>query len=278
MLYHYYMKINLKLFAIGLCFLFSFLYAHAQVTVVKQDGQKIYLDTSEYNRTISVGDSFKIILSQEKLVNPKTGKDLGLVNHYSVEGKITEVQPMYVIGEIPGKTHFTVGQEAVIENTVVPQNAQQDSQQQQAAAPISNRKMITYDAIEREIISAVQADLTDDEKEEIAALDTKGDLVIYKVQGNTLQEIAQQKLPTGYKPITLSAQNIMDHEKAQLFAVGYKENEQKISTFVFELQNTTLKQIELLPYFVKELGCGDDKEIYAQRPLSKKNFPATLIN
>ena len=76
--YHYYMKINLKLLALPLLALFCFSYAQAQVTVVKQDGKKIYLDTSEYNRTVAVGDSFKVILSQEQLINPKTGKAYGI--------------------------------------------------------------------------------------------------------------------------------------------------------------------------------------------------------
>ena len=80
------MKINIKFLLPALllaCFLPG---VHAQVTVVKQDGQNIYLDTSDFNRMVSVGDSFKIITSQEKLTNPTTGKELGLINHYSPEG------------------------------------------------------------------------------------------------------------------------------------------------------------------------------------------------
>ena len=274
MLYHYYMKINLKLLAIGLLISSFFPCVNAQVTVVKQDGQKIYLDTSDFNRTVSVGDSFKIITSQEKLTNPKTGKDLGMVNHYSPEGKIIEVQPMYAIGQSPDKTQYTLGQEAVIESAAAPAVvAPAAHTTAQPAAAVSNRKTKTYDVLDREIISAVQANLTAQPGPEIAALDTKGNLIVYTTQGTALQPLATQKLPLGYKPVTLSAKDLMDTGYAQLFAVGYNENERKISTFVYQVQDGAFKQVSVLPYFVKEIGCGDDKKIYAQKPFISGTQP-----
>ena len=271
MLYHYYMKINLKLLAVPLLALFCFSYAQAQVTVVKQDGEKVYLDTSEYNRAVAVGDGFKVILSQEQLINPKTGKDLGVVNHYSPEGKIIEVQAMYAIGEMPSKINLTIGQKVLIENVAIPQNSEVNTPVRTSVS--SNRKMFSYNVLEREIVSATQANLTAGNAEEIAALDMNGNLLIYDVQNDVLQEIAQHKLPVGYKPITLSAKDIMGNDYAQLFVTLYKENEQKIYTFVFQVEEKSLKQIASLPYFVKEIGCGEEKEIYAQRPFIQKQLP-----
>lgn len=244
--------------------------AQAQVTVVKQDGQKIYLDTSSYNRVVSVGDAFKIIISQEQLINPKTGKNLGLLNHYSVNGKIIEVQPLYAIGEMLNTTGVFVGQEAVIEQgkAAVPTVAATATPSVQNTIPVSNRKTKTYPAIDNEIISAVQADLTEQPGAEIATLDTKGNLTIYTINTDTLQEIIKTRLPIGYKPITLSAVDVMQSGLAQLFAVTYRENEQKISTLVFQTENQALKQITVLPYFAKELGCGTAKKIYAQKPFN----------
>ena len=60
-------------------FLFFSACLQAQVMVVRVDGNKVYLDTSVLNRNVQKGDLFKVILSSEKLTNPKTGKDLGLV-------------------------------------------------------------------------------------------------------------------------------------------------------------------------------------------------------
>ena len=281
MLYHYYMKINTNILAALLLLLALFPALAAQITVVKQDGQKVYLDTSDYNRTLAVGDSFKIITSQEKLTNPKTGKDLGLINHYSTVGKIIEVQSLYAIGEMPDKTKFTIGQEAVIDfarpaaQAAKPAAATATTSQEIAAisAAASTRKTKTYAAVEREIISALQADLTAFPGEEIAALDTKGNVVLYATDGATLTELATFKLPVTWTPVTLSAQDMTGTGHAQLFVVAYKEKEQKINTFVFDVQDKEFKQVAQLPYFVKELGCDSDKKLYAQKPFIRSTKP-----
>jgi len=272
MLYNYYMKILIKILGIiGLaCGLFP--YANAQITVVKQDGPLIYLDTSDFNRTVSVGNDFKIILSKEKLTNPKTGKDLGLINHYSPVGKIIEVQPLYAIGKLPDHTTVTLGQEAIIE-IATDVNPQASAAQQPPQTNVSTRKTKTYQVLEREIIGAVQADLTDQPGEEIAALDNKGILIIYAADGNVLQELMQFKFPAGQKPLSLSAKDVMQTGKAQLFIPIYKEQEQKIFTLVFETQPDQLTQIASVPYFVKELGCDVHKEIYAQKPFISDHRP-----
>ena len=115
MLYHYYMK-NKFLFMLT-AFLFFSACLQAQVMVVRVDGNKVYLDTSVLNRNVQKGDLFKVILSAEKLTNPKTGKDLGLVYNYSQEGKIVEVQPLYAIGEVAADKRISVGQEVVLTAT-----------------------------------------------------------------------------------------------------------------------------------------------------------------
>ena len=272
------MKINLYLPIISFLAFLCVPAAQAQVTVVKQDGALIYLDTSEYNRRVSVGDSFKIILSQEKLTNPKTGKELGLINHYSPSGKIIEVQDLYAIGEMPTKNTYTIGQEAVLESTTNPVNTAITTQTEKTplAVPVSSRKVTVYTAMEREIISATEADFTAFPGQEIMTVDTKGLLVLYRTEGNTLQELATHKLTVGQKPITLSAQDLMQSGHAQLFVTVYKEQEQKINTLVFDMQDTAFKQVAVLPYFVKELGCGEEKTLYGQKPFIRGNTPGDI--
>ena len=261
------MKINIKLTLTAALLIFFLPCALAQVIVVKQDGNKVYLDTSDFNRQVAVGDPFKVILSQEKLTNPKTGKDLGLINHYSAEGKITEVQDLYAIGELPQKENISIGQEAVIDPSAVqPPVAQNPEATPQAQKIISNRKIYTYPVLEREVISAVKANLTPAAGEEIAVIDSKGFLVLYTQEGSELRQIAEYKFPAGHKAITLSAKDIMDARYAQLFAAVYNEPKQKISTLIFKAENNDLKKIDSVPYFVKELGCGTDKDLYGQKP------------
>ncbi len=281
MLYHYYMKIIFRIllaafFAAGLipC-------AWAQVTVVKQDGKKIYLDTSSFNRYVAVGDSFKIITGQENLVNPKTGKELGQIYHYSPEGKIIEVQPLYAVGELSENVSYSIGQEAVIFSAAqpvaaaVPGGAAEvapvgSAQAAVSAAPalVPQRKIKTYPVIEREIISAVKADLNAFPGEEIAALDSNGHLLVYTLNNDQLQQISDYKFAANKTPITLSASDLMRSGHAQLFAVVYDAQKQSIVTLVLDGSDKEIKEIDTLPYFVKEWGCDADKKLYAQKPFT----------
>ena len=264
------MKINYKHLLPFLLALGFFPCLQAQVTVVKQDGQNIYLDISEYTRTVSVGDTFQVILSKEKLTNPKTGKDLGWVNHYSETGTITEAQPMYVVGQIPGKQVVKVGQDAVITAAAEPvqtsaANTNVAEQETPVAAPVSNRKAIAYNVVDQEIISAAKADFTLFPGEEIAALTAKK-VILYQTEGLLLQPLSEFKLPISYEPITLSVQDLMQTGTPQIFVTVYDDGAHKISTLVFELKDNELKQVASVPYFVKQWGCGDEQKIYAQKP------------
>ena len=278
MLYHYYMKINFKLLLAAFLTAGFIPGAMAQVTVVKQDGKKIYLDTSTLNRNVSVGETFKIITGQEKLTNPKTGKELGLVYQYSQEGKIIEVQPLYAVGELPQAASYEIGSEAVITPGVqeavtttapAPQTAQADdpaAAQTPAPTLVAKRKIKTYPVLEHEIISAVKADLNAFPGEEIAALDAKGHLLVYTQNDGNLQQMADYKIPANKTPITLSALDIMQSGYAQLFAVVYDTQKKSIVTLVLDGSDKELKEIDSLPYFVKELGCDANKKLYAQKP------------
>ena len=277
MLYHYYMKINFKLLLAAFLTAGFIPGALAQVTVVKTDGKKIYLDTTELNRTVFVGDTFKIITGQETLTNPQTGKDLGLLYHYSPEGKIIEVQPLYAVGELPQKGDYSVGQQAVIEASARPAAAAPQTQQaapqaapkaEAKAALVPNRKIKTYPVLQREVVSAVKADLSALPGQEIAVADTKGYLALYAPVNEALQQKAEYKLSGSKQFLSLSAQDIMGKGQAQLFAVVYNNADRRISTLVFDLSDNTFKEIDSLPYFVKETGCGADKKLYAQKPFT----------
>lgn len=274
MLYHYYMKINFQRFLTACAALCVFSCAWAQVSVVKQEGERIYLDTSELNRNVSVGEPFKVILSSERLINPKTGRDLGRINRYSQEGKIVETQPLYAVGEMPGAPKFSIGQEAVIE--FIPSNKPVSSpaaQTTEAVSPaaVPSRKIKTYPVVEREIIGAVKADFNALPGEEIAAADTKGHLVVYAQDGNELKETAVYKLPAGKKAVSVSAADLTGAGQAQTFVSVYDERKQQVSTLVFDVSDKEPVLLGTLPYLVKELGCGSDKKLYAQKAFSNGN-------
>lgn len=257
----YYMKINTAFLLSALLFIPAL--CPAQLTVVRVDGPKVYIDTSVLNRNVDKGETFKIILSSERLVNPKTGKDLGPVYTYSPEGKIMEVQPMYVVGELPQGVKASVGQEAVLEALVkTPVPAKKDTVQK----TVSLRKTVTYEPVEQEIISLSTAAVTAPDAENIITLSKQGQLTVWTPADGKLTQNLSYQLPAGKTPLTVSAVRTRHEKTAEIFAVVYDASRGKISTLVLSVQNGKLEQIAALPYFVKELGCGNEKTLWAQKP------------
>lgn len=258
----YYMKINTA-FLLSVLFFIPAL-CPAQLTVVRVDGQKVYIDTSVLNRNVSKGETFKIILSSERLINPKTGKDLGPVFTYSPEGKITEVQPMYAVGELPKGTKAAVGLEAVLEPLAAEEPAAKTVKAQDAK-PSSVRKT-TYAPVEQEIVSLSTAAVTAPETENIVTLSKKGQITVWTPAGDKLEQNLSFQIPAGKTPLTVSAYPAQNAQTADIFVTVYDASREKISTLVLSNQNGQLTQTDTLPYFVKELGCGAEKTLWAQKP------------
>lgn len=269
MVYIYYMKINTAFILSSL--LFAPVLCPAQLTVVRVDGPKVFIDTSVLNRRVQRGETFKIILSSERLINPQTGKDLGPVYTYSPEGKITEVQPLYAIGELPKGTEVSVGREAVLEPLAAP--APNDAPIPQAK-PASQRKTVTYAPVAQEIVSLSAAAVTAPGAENIVTLSKKGQVTVWTPNNNQLLQNLSFQLPAGKTPLTVSASPIQNAETASIFVTVYDASRQKISTLVLANQNGTLAHTHTLPYFVKELGCTPHKTLWAQKPFVAGAKPA----
>ena len=269
MLYIYYMKNKLFLFI----FFFLFpVFVQAQVTVVRVKDTTVYLDTSTLKTPPQKGDFFKVIVSSEKLTNPKTGKDLGLVYNYSPVGTITEVQPLYAVGQLPSAKEISVGQEAVLEKPAPSSAATATASTKEAPAVALHTKK-TFQPIEQEIISLSAASLTAPHADDIVTLSKRGRVSVWKRQGEKLEEAFFYQLPAQMTPLTLSAAPLRQQELAEVFVTVYEERVPRISTLVLARENNQWTVLDTLPYFVKELGCAEHKQIWAQRPFVLGNAP-----
>ena len=273
MLYIYYMK---KIFiSLSLLFVFALYPAlsNAQLAVVKIDEKKIYLDTSETDVKIQKGQPFKIILSSEKLTNPKTGKELGNIYQYSPVGKIIEVQPLYAIGELPHTTGISIGQEAVLEEPIA-EPAVVSAAAATAESPAAPaRPKIIYAPIEQEIISVTEADVSAPGAKNVITLSEDRQVIVWtRGDDNTLKKVLSYKLSDSAQPITISAAPVKEG-LAQIFVTVYLPSSKRISTWVLENKNGALEHTDSLPYFVKEQGCGQNKTIWAQAPFVSGKYP-----
>ncbi len=261
MVYNYYMKKFSAILCMLCCF---FLAARAEMSVVRIDGNKIYLDTSDEKTALTKGTTFKVIVSSEKLTNPKTGKNLGDVYKYSAVGTITEVQPLYAVGELKNTTGVAVGKTAVLEEikTAVPA----EEKTTQPKTPVSTRKKITYQPLEQTVISLTEADVTAHGAKNIITLSEQNHVTVYSRGANeTLNEEMNFTLPSGKKGVTVSAAPVKAG-LAQIFVTVYNPDQGQLSTLILENNNGKLETAATLPYFVKEIGCGGTKKIWGQRP------------
>ena len=241
----------------------------AQMSVVRVDGNKVYLDTSEQKPAPTLGSTFKVILSSETLTNPKTGKNLGEVYTYSKPGTITEVQPLYCIGELKDISGINVGKSAVLEN-IQPAGAAVATP---ATVAVSSRDKTTYKPVEQTIISITEADVTAPQAHNIITLSDKNEITVFsRAENETLKQEMSFKLPSGKKGLTLSAAAVKAG-LAQIFVTAYVDGRNTINTLVLENKNGELENTATLPFFVKELGCGDNKKIWGQRPFVLGNAP-----
>ena len=244
-------------------------FLQAQVMIVRVDGNKVYLDTSSLNRNVQKGDLFKVILSSEKLTNPKTGKDLGLVYNYSQEGKIVEVQPLYAIGETEADKRIAVGQEVVLTATAPTQQALPAATQE--ADKISTHRKTVYEPVEQEVIGVTEANVTGENN--FVTLSDKGQVTVWtRGEKGALKEDLSFTLPAAKRALAISATPVKDN-KAQIFVSYFDEKRQSISTTVLENQDGALKEIATLAYFAKELGCGKNKQIWLQKPFVSGIYP-----
>lgn len=234
--------------------------AFAQMSVVKIDGKKIYLDTSEEKTALTKGSTFKVILSSETLINSK-GKNLGEIYKYSDVGTITEVQPLYAIGELKEVKDIKVGQQAVFEEIkpILPTAVKEETQK-------STRAKTVYQPIEQTVISLTQADVTAPGVQNIVTLGDNNQVwVLSRGEKETLKQELAYTLPADKKAMAVSATPVKEG-LAQIFVAVYIPGRNTIQTLVLENKNGALENTATLPYFVKELGCGADKKIWGQRP------------
>ena len=263
MVYNYYMKINILRFFFSVFFVLFSSWASAQLTVVRVQEARVFFDTSESSTPVKRGDGFKVILSSEHLINPKTGKDLGLVHNYSPEGKITEVQPLYAVGEFPVVTEVSVGQEAVLVPAPV---AQKIAAAPGFATPVSSRTVITYAPVGMEIVSLTEGPVTSETAQNVVTLSASGQVSVWTRSDEQLRENMSYQLPTGKTPLAVSAVPVRNQETADIFVSFYDPRQEKISSLVLQVKDGKLSVADTLPYFMKELGCGASKTLWAQRP------------
>ena len=272
MLYIYYMKIKISYTLLLLLSIFIPCLVSAQVTVVRVQDQTVYLDTSSLNQKVRPGDLFKLILSTEKLINPKTGKDLGDLYHYSEKGKITEVQPLYAVGLLPQGVTAQIGQDAVIEPQINPALLQK-SPATITPEVLSSKNKLVYAPVDQMIVGISEGPILHEHAQNIVTLSDKGLVTVWTRANEKLRENVSYQLPPFRSSLAISAIPLSHPETADIFVTYFDTRQNRIFTDVLRYEEQQLKQVSSLPYYVKEHGCGTKKTLWAQKTFVTGSFP-----
>lgn len=252
--------------------------------VVKQDGTKVFLDTSEFKTPASVGDRFRVATTGEEIINPKTGKSLGREITDQVDGHITQVEAMYSIGRLD-KNINVVGKEAEVEvkkqlvtsDVSMFEPKTQDSFNEARLMPVWRSNLV-----EGKASAAASADITGDAKNDlILAFANDNVIKVFSLADNTLKEEHSIKINPLRKIISLDAADVKNTGKAQIFATILDTSSQKFSTFVIELKDGELKQTDTIRGLVKGIAPNNGKRVlYTQNIANASNNmtqPALLV-
>ena len=270
---------NISLFLIFTLSFGGILTAKDLALIVKQDGNKVYLDISGFNVKPQKGDSFRIAEWGEELVNPKTGKSLGKILKRQIEGKITQTEDLYAIGQLDSEQNV-FSSEAEIFVTVPAPVVTAPPQLAQGGLAIIQPVMQTKN-IEGKIKAAAFGDIDGDgSNEAVFAFAEDNAIKVFALQGQELKETASLSVSPLRKIIALDAADLKQSGHAQIFASVYDTSADKFYTMVLEAKGATLEQTDTVRGIVKGISVqGGPRDLYVQdyNPATGLSSAAQLV-
>jgi len=243
--------------------------------IVKQSGTKIYIDTTEYNKPLSVNEYFKIY-EEEPLINQKTGKSLGVIPKIIVEGKIISVKESYAIGRLKEdiwvegsdyKMEFFEEMLTDEESADFFAMAEEKRGDNQTTPLVFESKSVKGKIIDVDFIDA-----DNNGSKEIIALFESGAIKIFKTDKGELKPIAETDIGNFRQPISLEVYDLDKKAPTYVLVTLYDKNSEKIETYVYTYLNQTLEKEDTLSFMVRSISTDDEKTFFAQSVLNFDDF------
>jgi|GEM_PF-2581167 hypothetical protein len=252
-----------KFFTLLAVLLFSVvLFAQNSALVVKQEGLKVYLDTTELSSSIKSGDSFTVTRWGEEIKNPQTGKVLGRDIEARAKGTVQNVEQFYAIGQL--------------ENPFDAQNlyAVFDKEETSSVSPretSANSKEETLkplwqsEIIEGKIRASASGDLNGDGLSDLILAFDDNTVKIYSLKEDVLKEELTLSVNPLRRIISMDAADVKGVGSAQLFISVFDTNSQRFNTLVYEGGDKSLHQNGIISGIVKGISPFNQKRrLYVQ--------------
>ena len=260
----------------------AFAGAKDMALVVKQEGLKVYLDTSEFKIRPLQGAAFRIVeQAGGDIINPKTGKNLGKEITKEVRGTIDFTGDMYSTGDLAEPAEV-LGLEAEIDMPREPSDTHTafPVQKDQAFNEFLTLPAWQSTAIEGETKAAAAANITG-AGPELALVFNDNSINLFNIEDGVLKKISSTPVSPLRNIIALDAADIKGTGQAQIFATIYDDAAQRFNTLVFEYKDGALAQTDTIPGVVKGIAPYNmPRELYTQNITTasgKMTAPTKLI-
>ena len=270
---------NISLFLVFTLSFGGILTAKDLALIVKQEGAKVYLDISALKVKPQKGDSFRVADWGEELINPKTGKSLGKILKRQIEGKITQTEDLYAIGQLDSDQNVFSSEAEIFVTVPAPVVTAQPQVAQGGLAVI--QPVMQTKNIEGKIKAAAFGDIDGDgSNEAVFAFAEDNAIKVFALQGQELKETASLSVNPLRKVIALDAADLKQSGRAQIFASVYDTSSDKFYTMVLEAKGATLEQTDTVRGIVKGISVqGGPRDLYVQdyNPATGLSSAAQLV-
>ena len=219
-----------------ICFTVVQVFAQSAL-IVRQEGQKVYLDISDFKEKPQVNDTFNITFWGAELKNPKTGKVLGKTIDRRLSGTVTAVEELFAMGVVNDVKagDKLEGLEANIERAVAPavQEKAQDNQENKdnkvqplwQSAPLENKS-----------IAVTAADIDASGENKLVLAYENNNIVTYTLQDGKLVEGITLQFNALNKIIALDSADLNGNGRAEIFVNYFDTTRERFVTAVYELE------------------------------------------
>lgn len=270
-----------RFFSILTVLMFSVvLFAQNSALVVKQEGLKVYLDTTELSAPVKIGDIFTITRWGEEIKNPQTGKVLGKDVEARAKGTVKNVEASYAIGQL--ETPFDASNlYAVFDTKEAPIALEQNMTSQNDKEDL--QPFWQSEIIEGKIRASAAGDLNGDGLNDLILAFEDNTIKIYTLKEDVLNEELSFQINPLRRIISLDAADIKKVGSAQLFVSVLDSNSQRFNTLVFEGGDKSLHQNGIISGVVKGIApFSKDRRLYLQESnnlsgKTKQLIPSLLV-
>lgn len=254
-----------KLFLLIAVFCFSFAQIFAQeALIVKQEGEKVYMDISDFKEKPKVNDTFNITFWGSELKNPKTGKVLGKTIERRLNGIINVVEEFFAVGTVKD---FKQGEnlEGVNANIQVSVPAPKPLPIQQVTEQKKLQPIWQSKPLENKSIAFTTADIDGSGESKLVLAYENNEIKTYTLQDGKLLEGITLKFSPLNKIVSLDSSDLNGNGKAEIFVSYFDNTKNYFSTAVYEIENNNFAEKASIRGLVKGIApYNKERVLYTQ--------------